>query len=817
MVQVLEREKSLRDRVMTIKPTPRVERLRERYLDTKNKAVIDISRIVTKVMKETEGEPIVTRRAKAFAATVRGVPINIYPDELFVGWLFSEPRGTEFPVEGGRYRIGGLEDELDTLSTREYVPFLISDEDKRELREEIFPYWKAHHYSPPIPAELKEAGIMEVSGSRWLPHFSANYEKVLKKGLLGVKRDAEERLARLDLTEPEELRKVPFLEGVIMGLEAAAEIGLRFAAKVRELAEREEDAKRKAELLKIGEVCDRVPANPARTLYEALQSVWFTHMLLGWEVGFQGGQSPGRADQYLYPYYESDIKEGRVTKEEAQELLDCWFMRYSQMFTIWSSEQARYYSNHTPGHHTHAGGLKADGTDATNELSYMFIEAMMHTPGMVEPTISLLVHSKTPEDLLIKACQLTSLGGGYPMFINHDLLVDNLLARGETLGGPPVTLEIARKFGACAGCHEPTLATMESGWGSGRALGARGTRRHSSLPAILEFVLTNGVRQSDHKEIGLDTGDPRQFKSFEEVREAFSKEVARRTRNGSIAANIGEMAGLQPTVFQSALTEDCIEKGIAKEQGGARYSIGASGPLFGTVDLGNSLAAIKKLVFEEKKITMDELCQALDKNFEGYEDIRKMCLEAPKFGNDDDYVDEQVAWVTHMVCEEAKKYKTIYGGGRKFCSQIPLSSYVPAGLEVGALPSGRLAREPLSDGVSPTRGSDVKGPTAVLKSVGKINNAEASLGQTLNMKIDPAVFEKEDGFKRLADLIRVLVDQKVDHVQINVVSSDTLRAAQREPDKYKDLVVKVAGYNARFVDLHKELQDSIIARTEHGL
>jgi formate C-acetyltransferase len=450
--------------------------------------------------------------------------------------------------------------------------------------------------------------------------------------------------------------------------------------------------------------------------------------------------------------------------------------------------------------------LQADGSDATNELSYMFIEAMMHTPGMVEPTLSLLVHSKTPDDLLIKACQLTALGAGYPMFINHDLMVDNLLARGEVPGGPPVTLEIAREFGGCVGCHTPSVHTMESGW-SGSSF--------TNLPLALELVLTNGVRRSGHKKIGLQTGDPRQFKSFEELREAFKKQVAWMVRNCSIVQNIGELAALQPTVFTSALTEDCIGKGIAREEGGARYNVGQVNTI-GTVDAGDSLAAIKKLVFEEKKITMDQLCHALDKNFEGYEDIRKMCLEVTKFGNDDDYVDEQVAWVMHSLTEEAKKCKNARGG-RKLVEQIPLSSYVPVGLGVGALPSGRLVGEPVSDGVSPTRGNDVQGPTAVLKSVGKINNAEVSFGSTVNMRIDPVVFEKEDGFKRLADLIRVAVDQKVDHIQINVVSSDTLIAAQKEPDKYRDLVVKVAGYNACFVDLYKELQDSIIARTEHGL
>ncbi len=287
-------------------------------------------------------------------------------------------------------------------------------------------------------------------------------------------------------------------------------------------------------------------------------------------------------------------------------------------------------------------------------------------------------------------------------------------------------------------------------------------------------------------------------------------------RSYSIAGNIGHAAALQPTVFTSALTEDCIEKGIPREEGGARYSIGSGGSLLGSVDIGNSLAAIKKFVFDEKKITMDQLLQALEKDFEGCEDIRKLCLEAPKFGNDDDYVDEQVAWVTHVVTEESKKYKTTYGG-RKFTGLTPLSTFVPAGLEVAALPSGRPAREPLADALSATAGSDVRGPTAVLKSAGKVNNGEVSLGSTLNMKIDPAVFEKEDGFKRLADLIRVFVDQKVDQTQFNVVSADTLKAAQREPEKHQDLVVKVAGYNARFVDLHRELQDNIIARTGHRL
>jgi formate C-acetyltransferase len=808
-----------------MRPTPRVERLRERYLNTPNKVVIDIGRIVTRVMKETEGEPIVIRRAKAFAATVRGVPTNIFADELLVGWIFSEPRGTEFPVERGY----GLEKELDTLSTRDYMPFLISDEDKRELREEILPYWKArgNHTARNfalLPPEVKNSlfvdpndpssagsgikGFSGVQALRHMAHFTAGYEKVLAKGFLGIQREAEERLAGLDLTEPEDLAKMPFLKGVIIAMEAAAEIGKRFAAAAREMAAEEKEATRKTELMAIAAICDRVPADPARTFREALQSVWFTHILHGWEVSSMGGTSPGRADQYLYPFYENDRTEGRITKEEAQELVDCWFMRHSQYLTLTSLEFAHSAYGHSPGHHIDVGGLKADGSDATNELSYMFIEAMMHTPGMVEPTLGLLVHSRSPDDLLIKGCQLTSLGGGYPMFINDDVIVDNLLSRG-TLGGPPVPLDVARRFGSSSGCLEPTVNNMDSGF----------TQARLNVPQVLEYVLTNGWSRIHQKRMGIETGNPRQFKSFEEVREAFRRQLVWVIKCYAIALNIQEMtlAETDSTVYQSALTEDCIKKGKSKEKGGARYNFGPGITACGAVDVGDSLAAIRKLVFDEKKITMGQLCDALDKDFEGYDQLRRMLLSAPKYGNDDDYADEQVAWVMRVYSDEVLKHKNTRGG-HMLSKQIPLSTFIPQGKVVGALPSGRLAGEPLSDGVSPTRGSDTRGPTAVIKSAGKINAAEVSrLGQTLNMRIAPAIFESDAGFKTLADLLRVFIDEKIHHIQINVVSSDTLRAAQRDPGKYNDLVVKVAGYNAYFTTLPKSLQDAIIARTEHGI
>jgi formate C-acetyltransferase len=640
-------------------------------------------------------------------------------------------------------------------------------------------------------------------------HFIPNHEKVLKKGFLGIKKEAEERLARIDKTNAEEVKKIPFLEGVIMAMGAAAEIGKRFAARARELAEEEVGTKRKTELLKIAEVCDWVPANPARTFYEAIQSVWFTHILNWWETRETASISPGRMDQYLFPYFEADIREERITKGEVQELIDCFLIR-PNWFLYHVNSLSGYLLVDTSGiaQHIDVGGLKADGTDATNELSHIILEGMMHI-RLVEPDVGVLVHSRTPEDLLIKACQLCALGTGQPIFLNNDTIVVNLLGRGNLGGGPPITLEIARKASAM-GCNEPTLMGMDSGYTT--------SVHFQNMPGVIIAVLTNGRKGFPGGLVGPQTGDPRNFKSFEELQEAYRKQLAWAFERETIGSNIGErlMAEFEPTVFQSALIDDCIEKGICREAGGARYNFGPFVGGNGGPDAGNSLAAIKKLVFDEKKITMDQLCDALENNFEGYDDLRQMLLRAPKFGNDDDYADEQTAWIMHTFSQEAIKLENTRGG-HKIPVLIPLSSYVRAGEAVGALPSGRLAGEPLTDSIAPTRGTDVNGLTAVLKSVGKVDSAEIFAGITFNLRLDPLIFKDDYGFKRMVDLIRTFVDQKIHHVQFNVVSSDTLKAAQKEPDKYKDLMVRVAGYVARFIELPKAIQDTIITRTVHGL
>jgi formate C-acetyltransferase len=749
------------DSVAAMQPTPRIERMRAAFLELEPSNSIDRARIEARVMKETEGEPMITRRAKVFAAAVREMPLYIGPDELLVGCTSVRPRcGNVFP---GVYTT---------------APHGLSEEEARELEEELIPFWKEQGRTTP-----------------W--HYGHNIhglEKVVKRGFLGIKKEAEDRLARIDRDDPEESKKVPFLEAVILVMEAVAGLGTRYAAGLRERAGNEADATRKAELLHMAEVCDRVPANPAETFYEALQSYHFAWLLLTLELYHNIAFALGRMDQYLYPYYEKDVKAGRITKEEAQELLDCYILKLNEVGNRTQS------TNGSIG----VGGVKANGQDATNELSYIFIEAMMHV-RLADPWFAVHVHTKSPDELLIKSAELCSLETGHPQFLNSDVGIAQLLARGN-MGGPMVTLEDARA-GSNVGCLELVVPGKDSGY---LYIGTH------NLAAALELVLTNGIRRPDQKEIGVKTGDPRQFKSFEEVQDAYHKQVAfMRERTQEFGDAFEQVLIDQyPMVYESALIEGCIEKGLSREDGGAHYNFNTGGTEVGSSDAGDSLAAIKKLVFDEKKVTMTDLCDALDANFKGYDEIRKMCLQAPKFGNDIDYADEQKAWVVHQWASEFMKLKNLRGGyGCPGGSSM--AAYVPEGKNVGALPSGRLAAEPLAPAGSPCIGKDVNGVTAVLKSMGKVDGVEVLAGLSLTSRIDPGVFKSKDGVKRMADMIRTFVDQKIFHLQFNITSSETLRAAQREPDKYRDLMVKVAGYNAYFTHLDKELQDTIIARSEH--
>ncbi|MDY0045618.1 MAG: pyruvate formate lyase family protein, partial [Syntrophales bacterium] len=829
---------NLLDQFITIKPAERTIRLRNVYVDNSMRSdpvyTIYSDRAIARVMKETEGEPMVIRRAKAFAAVVEEMPTEIFPDEPFVGWWAGSP--TAIPVCAEQ--LGArLEVELDCYK-------YMDDEDRKILREEIIPYWKGdgnwkrnflpqyYEMLPPEtrrimygdpdpglvklpivtrskPAGLPRVSVKEIPGKTdglgvgimvdytehryHIGHSCAGYEKVIRKGFLGIKKDAEERLKRLDYSNKEDIQKWYFLKGVVIAMDAAARIGKRFAASASKAARKEKDPARKAELKKIAKICERVPAHPAETFHEALQSAWFTHIMKWWEVPLSAAYSPGKVDQYLYPCFEKDIREGRITREEAQELIDCWLMRFTQGV-------APFIPQSGAAAHMDVGGLKTDGNDATNELSYMFLEGMMHT-RMVEPNMGVLVHSKTPDDFLMKACQLCALGTGHPMFLNNDVFVENFLARG-TLGGPPVPLELARISGAI-GCNEPHVTNYDGDYNVGSSF--------LHLPVMLELALYDGWSREHQEFMGVRTGDPRKFTTFKQLQEALLKQVAFFAHHCEITTINSEivLAERYPTVYQSALIEDCIENGVSREAGGARFNFGPFIATAGAVDVGDSLAAIKKLVFEEKKISMAELLEALENDFEGYEDVRRQLLDVPKFGNDDDYVDELVAWVMSEFSKEVVKHKNSRGGYH-MPYQNPLAWFVSAGKRVGALPSGRKAGQPLSDSISPTLGMDTHGPTAIFKSVGKIDHVSVFFGQTLNMRLSNEVFGNDHGIYRLASLIRSFVDLKIHHCQFNMVSSEVLQEAQRNPQDYKDLTVRVAGYVAYFTRLGKSVQNAII-------
>jgi len=840
------------DQMLTMKPTARVNRLRETYFRLKPVLEIDRARTLTRSMRETEGEPMVIRRAKAFAAIVREMPVNIAPDELFVGYVGAKREGQPVPVEQGPL----IEVTLGYPVEKEYI---LRIEDKRELMEEILPYWRArgnyerapsgyiHHYlenlfyadSTHFPADGSLVGSM---GTHYqdVGHQVIDYQKALSRGYLGVKKEAEDRLARLDPSDPDDLRKIPFVRAVIIAMEGAAALGKRFADKARELAQAEKDAARKNELVKIAEACDWVPAKPARTFYEAMQAFWFTYILQYWESMEGKCHSFGRIDQYLYPYYQRDIQEGRLTKEEVQELVDCFLLRIP--LVSWSMDDMHFYLiGDLLLPHMSVGGYKADGTDATNELSYAFIEGMMHC-RLPEPDFSVLIHSKAADDFVLKGCQLTALGYGQPMFQNSDFIIEGLLSRGS-MGGPPVTLEDARNA-AEVGCQEPFIVGKD---------GIDITAGFINAGLALEFALNNGMNRclggtpsweapesaalrlntqtdaetggmppwEDRVRLnigkGLETGDPRQFKTFGEVKEAFVRQLAFMVRNRLMTHNVRSMAlaEMKPTIFQSALIEDCLEKGLCREAGGAWYNWGPGIYPVGMADVADSLTAIRKLVFEEKKLTMAQLCDALDADFHGHADVRRMLLGAPKYGNDDDYADQMMAWAVHEWATEVRKHRNLYGGYALPGLQSLFLS-VPFGREVGALPSGRLAGESLSNGGSPCNSAPSEGPTAILNSLSKVDCLECSLGIVLNVRLNPDAFKTRDGFRKVAALVRTIVDKKIMHIQFNVVSSDVLRAAQKEPEKYKDVVVRVAGYSAFFVNLSKGLQEEVIARAEWG-
>ena len=809
-------------------------------------------KLVTESYKMTEDLPIIKRRSAAFSHILKNIPIVIRDDELIVGSATVSPRGCQvFP----EYSYEWLLSELDTVSTRDADPFYISEKTKEELRE-IYPWWKGKTTSDLAKANMApEAYEAFVEHAVFTPgnyfyngigHVCVDYAKVLKNGYRGIISEANDALNKLEISDGDYVSRSNFLEAVIESCEAVIEYARRYSILARDMASKEKNPERKRELEIIAKNCLRVPEFGATSFYEACQSFWFIQLLL--QVESSGHSiSPGRFDQYMYPYFKKDIDAGKITYEQAQELLDCVWVKFNDINKVRDAASADGFAGYGMFQNLIVGGQNTSGMDATNDLSFMCIEAAMHVP-LPQPSISIRVWNGSSEDLLIKAAALTRLGTGLPAYYNDEIIIPSIMARG-------LTLEDARDY-CIIGCVEPQKGGKTDGWHDAAFF---------NMCRPLELAFSNGYDKG--KKIGPDTGDIASMTTFEEVYNAYKEQQSYMIKLLVNANNAIDMAHAQrcPLPFQSCMVEDCIGRGKSLQEGGAIYNF--TGPQgFGIANNTDGLIAIKKLVFEEKRFTLTELRDAMKANYgcgvhgkaaerltteiatelvsQGiainedairtiydevtnqtslsseqkarYKEIKRLIdEEAPKYGNDIYDVDMFARDVANTYTKEVEKYKNPRGGVFQ-AGLYPVSANVPLGASTGATPDGRLAYTPLADGIGPASGRDVKGPTATANSVAKLEQGVASNGTLLNQKFHPSALAGMSGLIKFVALIRSYFDQKGMHVQFNVVTKETLLDAQKNPEKYKTLVVRVAGYSALFTTLSRSLQDDIINRTEQG-
>ena len=808
-------ERASRERA-AVNASPRIERLRERFLNTRPSVCLDRAKAVTKYYSSCLGSiPLPIRTAEAFDAICREMTLYIAPDELLVGSMACKPRAFPlYPDEQGAI----MESEVDALPTRDTDPFDITQKELRELHEEIYPFWRGKFrilsfLLPLMTEDMKKLSFVDPDADK--PEFSAfmetigggpgyacpDWERVIKVGFGNIREEARERLAAIDVNSGKDLRKIAFYKGVIISCDAIMGLSGRCAALARKMMADEKDPQRKAELAQIAEICDRVPAKPAQTFWEAMQGIWLTYTALNLQWP-EPSMSMGSMDQYLYPYYQRDLEAGRITPERAQELFDCMWIKHAEQNFILGMRQNLYYPGFCTMHHIPIGGQTRAGEDASNELSYMALQATANT-RLYQPNVALRVFEKTPDSLLAKACEVSRLGSGHPSFFNDEVCIPALLSSG-------VSLEDARDYSSL-GCTAVIPQKKDRGLHRAGLL---------NLAACMEFVMTNGVWRETGRQISIQTGDPRKFETFYQVMEALTRQLEHLVKVHCAMCVLSEIAyyELCSTPLMSSIIGGCMESGVDRMQGGAVYNFGHNARGTGLADIADSLSAIKKLVFEEKSVTMSELIEALDRNFEAKEDesLRQMLINrAPKYGNNDDYVDMLARKAAGIYGRATKRYKTLFGHDfhPSFSSQ---SGNVPLGKVVGALPSGRKAGLPLAEGASPSQGRDKKGPTAVINSVGKIDTITLSGGCILNQKFHPNVLAGKEGLEKFKSLIRVYFRNKGWHCQFNVVDGNLLKDAQKNPERYPDLLVRVAGYSTLFVGLPKNVQDDIISRTEQG-
>ncbi len=801
--------KNGQNKIITLARTPdylgRVRRLKNRVILAQPEMDLENARILTEGFIESEGEPLVVRKARAFNKQCREKTVKIWDEELIVGCSGSKIRAGILCADSC---WSVLNDELDTIAERPYDPFYLNEEDRQLFEQEIKPYWKGksnyEEWLAQIPddtRELRDNGVIYINRKavRGFGETTAGYEWLLREGISGIEKSVKTRRAKLDLTVPGDYEKDYYLRSLLIVADGIKILASRYAEEAERLASLEENDKRRDELLEIANVCRNVPANPAKTFREALQSLYFYQICIFMEQN-AASYNPGRMDQYLWPYFKDDIDSGRINREETQELLDCLWVKFSEPCLFQDEVTAEFAAGYPMFQNVCVGGVDETGRDAVNELSCMIIQATMDVQ-LYQPSLSVRYSlAKNPGSFLRKVVELISLGTGFPAFHNDDIGIRMLMNKG-------IPLKEAFNWNPC-GCVETNL---------------EGRLRHYTaladinLGSIVELAMLNGKCRKSDKCISIKTGNPENFNTFDDFFEAVKAQFAYVTRavvKGSHV--IDEVCMKRPCPALSLTFRECIENAKDYAWGGAKYNTGNGIILIGVADLINSIAAVKYIVYDKGLVTMGRLLDALAHDFNGFEDILKLCNSAPKYGNDDPQVDRIAGDVFTFFADEIETYQSKFG--RMTPGILPVSGNTPFGLEVGALPSGKKAWKPLADGVSPTGGTDLNGPGSVLKSVANIPHDRFVQGTLLNLKVEPAMLSEENGIIQMMALLKSMCSLGVYHVQFNVIDQEKLLEAQQNPEEHRGLLVRVAGYTAYFVELGKDVQDEIIGRTvQHGI
>ncbi len=779
----------------------RIEYMKNRVVNTTPEMDLENAKILTESFKETGGEPLCIRKAKAFRKQCQEKTVKIWDQELIVGCSGSKMRGGILCADTC-WSI--LDEELDTIGTRKYDPFYLRPEDKELFLNEIKPYWEGRStyeaWLKQIPddcRELRDAGQVYINRKavRGWGETTAGYKQIINEGIEKICENIRERMSRLDETVPGDIEKKHYLESMLISAEGICELAERYAKEAERLAAEEKDAARRDELLAIAGACHHVPRYPARTFHEALQSLYLYQISIFMEQN-AASYNPGRMDQYLYPYYKADIEKGILTEEKAQELLDCLWIKFSEPCLFQDAETAEFAAGYPMFQNVCVGGVTLEGQDAVNDLSYLILQATMDV-RLYQPSLSVRYSmAKNPNKFLRKVVELIRLGTGFPAFHNDDVGIRMVMNKG-------IPLREAMDWNPC-GCVETNL--------EGRL------RQYTALADInlggmIEFVMTNGVNRKSGKKVSVETGDPTTFKTYEEFKEAVKNQIRYAVRAVVKGSHVIDDVCMDRVVPALSLSfRDCIEKCMDYAWGGAKYNCGNGIIMIGVADLINSMAAVRQLVYETGEVPMETMVAALDHDFQGYEEVQELCEKAPKYGNDNDMVDDIAGEMFTFIADEIESYKSKFGTMTP--GILPVSGNTPFGLEVGALPYGRNAWKPLADGVSPNGGTDVNGPGAVLKSVSHLPHARFVQGTLLNMKVEPEMLNSENGINQMMALLKSMCTLGIFHVQFNVINRETLLAAQKTPDEYRGLLVRVAGYTAYFTELGKDVQDEIINRTE---